>query len=134
MQLVIDANPFIAGFLRNSTSRKIILSEKVNLCSPSWILEEFKRNESELKSKFPSSSNFSETKEILVKFIKILPGSEYSSFILEASKLTKHEKDIPYFALALHLSCPIWSDEKSFKSQSKILVYSTVELIKEIDL
>ena len=47
MILVIDANPFIAGFLRNSISRKIILSEKVLLHAPDWLNDEFKRNEYE---------------------------------------------------------------------------------------
>lgn len=134
MQLVIDANPFIAGFLRDSASRRIILSEKVVLFSPSWLLEEFQRNEPVLKNKFPSSSNFSETKDILLRFIKIVPKAEYAGFISEASRLAKHVKDVPYFALALHLNCPIWSEEKSFKSQTKVRVHSTSEMVKEFGL
>lgn len=130
MILVIDANPFIAGFLRNSTSRHIILSEKILLYSPDWLIGEFERNESELMEKFSDSSKFFETKKILFKFVKIVPKQEYSKYIEEASKLTKHTKDVPYFASALSLNCPIWSDEKSFKQQSKIKVLSTEELIK----
>ena len=130
MFLVIDANSFIAGFLRDSVSRKIILHENITLYSPKWLRDEFDRNERELKKKFPSSSKFSETKKILFEFINFISESEYSKFMDEASKLTKHVNDLPYFALALHLDCPIWSNEKSFKRQSKIKVYSTSELLR----
>lgn len=132
MILVIDANPFIAGFLRDSTSRKIILSEKVTLYSPDWLVKEFERNESELMEKFPASDDFLETKMILFKFIKIVPEQEYSMYMEEASKLTKHIKDVPYFALALSLNCPIWSDEKSFKQQPKVVVYSTSDMVAKL--
>ena len=40
-----------------------------------------------------------------------------------------HAKDVPYFALALSLNCPIWSDEKSFKKQNKVEVYSTADVV-----
>ena len=134
MILVIDANPFIAGFLRNSGSRLIILSGKVRLYSPDWIEQEFNRNEKELVKKFSDTSKFSETKRLLFTFLNIIPHSEYSPYIKEASNLTKHTKDIPYFALALYLNCAIWSEERSFKKQSKVKVYSTSELLEEVGL
>ena len=129
MILVIDANPFIAGFLRNSASRQAMLSEKLILYSPDWLIAEFERNESELMEKLSNSEDFFETKKILLKFVKIVPESEYLMYTEEASNLTKHIKDIPYFALALSANCPIWSDEKSFKQQSKVVVYSTSDLV-----
>lgn len=132
MRLVIDANPFIAGFLRDSTSRKIIFSEKIVLFSPDWLKDEFERNEAELIKKFPSTEKFSATKEALFGFVNIVPHKEYSSYIEEALPLVKHAKDAPYFALALQLNVPIWSEEKSFKLQSKVSVYSTLELIRLI--
>ena len=134
MLLVIDANPFIASFLQDSFSRKILLSEKVTACAPAWLKDEFERNESGLKKKFPSDADFAKTKEILFKFVKLVPASEYSSFIAEASGLVKHSNDVPYFALALHLKCPLWSEERSFKTQSAVKVYSTSELLKELAL
>src|SRR3989339_873686 len=100
MILVIDANPFIAGFLRDSTSRRIILSDSVKLYTPDWLVAEFERNEFELKEKFPNSEHFFETKKTLLKFVNIVSEYKYSAYIEEASKLAKHAKDIPYFALA----------------------------------
>ena len=34
-----------------------------------------------------------------------------------------------YFALALKLDCPIWSNEKAFKKQSVVKAFSTSDLI-----
>ena len=133
MILVIDANPFIAGFLRNSTSRQIILSDKVILYSPEWLTDEFERNEEELMEKFSDSTKFFETKKMLFTFVRIVPQKEYSIHMEDASKLTKHTKDISYFSLALSLNCSIWSDEKSFKQQSKVEVYSTPDLLKKLE-
>ncbi len=134
MILIIDANSFIAGFLRNSTSRQIILSDEVILYSPKWLVDEFERNEDELMAKFPDKPNFLQTKRILLEFIRLVPASEYSLCIKEASKLVKHSKDIPYFALALCLNCAIWSNEGSFKNQSRVKVLSTADLVKELRL
>ncbi len=134
MILVIDANSFIAGFLRDSMSRRIIVSDKVKLFSPDWLEQEFNRNEYELMGKFPDKSKFSETRSILLGFVNMVPYNEYESNLNEASKLTKHEKDVPYFALALSLNCAIWSNEISFKSQSKIKVYSTSDLVQIFSL
>ena len=134
MDLVIDANPFIAGFLKDSTSRRIMLLSKLHLYSPDWLEHELSSNEKELIEKFSNADKFSETKSILLEFVTLVPQKEYSEFVGEASKLTKHAKDIPYFALALKLKCPIWSNEKSFKSQSKVKVYDTSELVREFNL
>ncbi len=134
MILVIDANSFIAGFLRNSTSRQIILSGDVALYSPKWLVDELERNEDELMAKFPGKAGFAETKRTLLEFVRLVPASEYSPYIKEASRLVKHPKDIPYFALALYLNCAIWSNERSFKNQPIVEVFSTSDMVKKLKL
>jgi predicted nucleic acid-binding protein len=44
-------------------------------------------------------------------------------------EIAPHEEDIPCFALALALNSPIWSNEKEFKNQSKIKVFSTSDIV-----
>jgi predicted nucleic acid-binding protein len=51
---------------------------------------------------------------------------EYSTV---AREIAPHEEDIPCFALALALNSPVWSNEKEFKSQSKIKVFSTSDMV-----
>ena len=55
-----------------------------------------------------------------------------------AEQLTKKEytefvKDIDFFALAVKIGCPIWSNDKLFKKQSEVLVFTTIEIIELFD-
>lgn len=62
----------------------------------------------------------------------LIPKEEIEPFIEEAEKISPDERDVLYFALALKLKCGIWSNDKKLKKQSKIKIYSTEELLKEI--
>ena len=70
--------------------------------------------------------------EFILGKIIIVPEYEYTHLFSEARRLAPHTKDVPYFALALRLRCAIFSDEKAFKNQSKVKIYSTSELVKEL--
>jgi len=48
----------------------------------------------------------------------------------EAIKVCPDPKDVPYFALAMHLKCPLWSNDKQLKSQETVKVYATHELLE----
>ncbi len=68
--------------------------------------------------------------EDLRLFVGFVPDEEFKDLGSEAKQLLgKHRKDIPYFALALFLNCGIWSNEKRFKRQPRIRVFSTADLI-----
>ena len=63
---------------------------------------------------------------------------KYEQSLSEAAKISPHgtdvHKDDPYFALALFFNAPIWSDEKAFKKQPKVKVFSTSDLISFLSL
>ncbi|HJH26066.1 MAG TPA: hypothetical protein C5S37_04650 [Methanophagales archaeon] len=65
--------------------------------------------------------------------MEIYPKGKYEEALSEAEKISPHSQDIhkddPYFALALSFNAPIWSDEKAFKKQSVVEVFSTSDLI-----
>lgn len=62
-------------------------------------------------------------------FVETIKDEEIKQYVGEAKKLAPHEEDIPCFALALALNSSIWSNEKEFKYQDKIKVFSTSDLI-----
>ena len=70
---------------------------------------------------------------LLERKIEVYSQEKYEEFLSEAGNISPHGKDVhkddPYFALALSLNAPIWSDEKAFKNQSKVKVFSTSDLI-----
>jgi predicted nucleic acid-binding protein len=54
---------------------------------------------------------------------------ELSEFVQEAENITPDPDDMVYFALALRMKCPIWSNDKKLKEQEKVKVYNTHELV-----
>ena len=50
-----------------------------------------------------------------------------------AIKICPDQEDIEYFALALYLDLPLWSNDKLLKTQDIVKVYSTEELIKILE-
>ncbi|MFH0701480.1 MAG: PIN domain-containing protein, partial [Candidatus Woesearchaeota archaeon] len=62
--------------------------------------------------------------------INVVPEEEFVSLIDLAVKSCPDPKDIAYFALALYLKCPLWSNEKKLKEQNEVIVYATHELIR----
>jgi len=79
-----------------------------------------------------TNEEFIQIMHALKDVIAIIPKEEYSKFMKEAEKITPDEKDVLYFALALKLRCGIWSNDKKLKTQNKIKIYSTEDLLKNI--
>ena len=138
MRLVIDANRLfsvIIGKSLNTASISVFFSDNTELYAPFRLLAELENNRDEIRSKSGFShedfDNFVSVLKIRVKFI---PLEDFIDKISEAKKISPHSKDMEYFALGLSLDCAIWSDEKAFKKQSKVKVYSASELLKELGL
>ena len=62
--------------------------------------------------------------------IIIISSKEFVKYKNDAMKISPYSKDVPYFALALAFNAAIWSDEKAFKKQDKVKIFSTEELKK----
>jgi|SRR3989338_2507780 len=136
MKLVIDANrifSLIIGKKLDSAAIEIFFSEDVDFSAPFRMLAELENNREEirLKSRF-SYEDFDNFVSVLKLKIRFIPLEDFMGKISEAKDISPHSKDIEYFALALKLGCGVWSDEKSFKEQSKVKVYSTSELVEEL--
>jgi len=133
MELVIDAAILFSFFKPESFTRDFVKSlyiSGVRLFAPDFLLGELLS----LKDKICEYSGLDEEDFVtsfilLCEVIDVVPRSEFNEFIPKAEKLLpEHPKDAPYFALALKLGIPIWSNEKRFKSQSNVRVFSTHEL------
>ena len=136
MRLVVDSN-ILVSFFRPNPVNEIISKSSLNelyLFAPEYAIEELKKNNSDLLKYSKLNSEQLDIKFIeLSSLIKIVPNESFKEFELEAKQISPHDKDIPIFALALSLNCPIWSNEPRFKEQSKIDVFSTREMIKLFD-
>jgi len=134
MKSVVDTNILIS-FFRESPVKYIIINQALfdlELYSPKYALEELWNNKLDLLkySKLSNAELESKFNE-LQRYIKFLPPHLLKSFEDKAKQISPHDKDIPFFALALKLNCFIWSNEPAFKKQSKVKVLNTKELIEE---
>ena len=141
MFLIVDASILFSFFNPDSARRMVIESSSglgFNLISPDFAFDELTKDKEEIqKYSEISELEFIIFFSLLEKKIESFSRDMYESFLSDANKISPHgkqTKDDPYFALALALNCAIWSDEKAFKKQSKVKVFNTSELLKELGL
>jgi predicted nucleic acid-binding protein len=135
MLLVVDANFLMAALIKDSTTRKLLMSEELTLIAPEFLLEEIEKYSGYLSEKTKLEENL--IKELLSEVvekagIKIYPAEEFKAKLNEASELSPDPKDLMYFALALKEKAIIWSNDKELKKQNKAKIITTEELKKEI--
>ena len=131
MELVVDANILFAALIGKGKTQELFFERKIKLASPLRLIEEFENNKEIIaKRGGVSVQEIMKAFELLKERIELHPtvGIPLETRA-KAEKLAPHNKDVPYFALALHLGCAIWSREGDFKKQGEIKVYSTPELV-----
>lgn len=136
MELVVDANILVAGFLRAATTRELLLDERLTLWAPEYALLETQRIllTPRIQRKFGKLSP-EQVKLALAATtasIQVLPDTTYRAHLPEAKDLAADPADAPYLALALHLDLPIWSNDALLKEQERVTVYTTQEILDRI--
>jgi predicted nucleic acid-binding protein len=137
-RIVVDANVIASALLKDSFTRKLLLHD----CTPKLFAPMFLENELLKYTKFFSKKTGLPKKKIkllLEKLFKegnitLVPKKEYAEFMGKAKEFSPDPQDTVYFALALKLSCPIWSQDSALKKQFFVKIYSTTELSKKIEL
>lgn len=132
MELVIDANILMSALINTEgKTYHLIFNDKIKLFSIDKLLNELEKHKQEIlvKSKL-SEDDFNLFLSLISSRIEFIPYSELKKFALEAEKISPDINDMEYFALALKLNCAIWTNDKKLKTQTKIKIYSTEELLK----
>lgn len=133
MMLVIDANILFATLIRESYTRQILLVGNHELYAPDYIFDEVKKHFQTLKQK--TGLPKADLDELLSKIVKngnirIVKPENFKEKFTEARAISPDPDDVEYFALALKLDCPIWSNDKRLKEQKKVRIVSTKELAR----
>jgi len=132
MQLVLDANVVISLLINPSKdSVDLFFRDDLDLYIPEIIFEEIDRNMDDIatRSKF-SNEETDRFIEILKNRVTIVHEADFLKFRAEAKAICPDIKDLNYFALALHLKCPLWSNDKILKKQERIKVMNTAEILR----
>src|SRR3989344_6656156 len=117
MDLVVDANIIISTLISPvGKTAEILFSNKLTLHIPEYLLEELEKYEEEISKKSRlSSEKIGLLFSLISSKLEIVPFKEFEDFTKEASKICPDPKDTEYFALALKLRCPLWSNDKKLK-------------------
>lgn len=130
MNLVVDTNVLFTFFWKKSITKKLLMKKNLRLFSPEFALEEINKYKSEILKKTKiSEEKFKELKTDLAMAIEFIPLEEYKESIKSASKISPDPNDSDFFALALKLQVPLWSNDSLLKKQNKIKVVSTSDLL-----
>ena len=136
MEFVVDTNVLFTFFWKYSFTKGILVDQDFEFFAPEYALEELNKYTDEiLKKTGISLDNFKELRTELAIFIEFIPLDEYKHFMPEAlSLIPMYRNDMDFLALSLKFRLPIWSNDPHLKKQSKIKVYNTSELLKELGL
>jgi len=136
MRLIVDTNILIAALIRNSTSRRLLFLPYFKLFAPETAIDELNKY-TELISKKSELSSYdvSLLKFYLFSYIRFVPLSDIMHKMEEAEDLIGDidYKDVQFLALALAIENDgVWAEDKHFTQQSKIKVWSTDDLLKQM--
>ncbi len=134
MELVVDANILVAGFLRSALTRELLVDERLTLYTPEYGLEETEAvlARPRFRKKLGGLS-LTDVRFILTNLtakIRVLPTRIYAAQLSHAARLSPDPGDIPYLATAMHLHVWLWSNDADLKNQRAVPVYTTEELLE----
>ena len=131
MLVVIDANVVISVFIKPGMPISLLFKEDLNIFAPELLLREVEENKEIIYEKSElTREEITKALNIIKQRITFIPEREFTYQRESAEKICPDKKDLSYFALALHINCPIWTNDKKLKQQPHIKVYATHELIE----
>lgn len=132
MRLVIDANIIFSFLIKQGKTSEILSDLSLRIYAPEYLFQEIQKHKEEILIKTHRSENeFERLLETLREIIIVIPENDFEDYLEFAEEISPDPDDAVYFALALRLNCPIWSNDKKLKQQNKINIHSTEDLINK---
>lgn len=139
MEVVVDTNVLFTFFWPNSTFAGM-LEKDLALSAPELALAELRKYRTAIMRRAGVSEKiFDEKIKELRQFVIFVALEEYGPMMRQAMTLGKDlpdaeaeefVDDLDFFALALFRQCPIWTNDKIFKKQTAIPVFTTKEMVE----
>jgi predicted nucleic acid-binding protein len=140
MKFVVDSNVLFTYFWKSSVFGDFCSRQDLKLFTPEYALIEINKYSEEIMKKVKISKyEFKKLRINLALKVGFIPIEEYKDcfdevkFFLGKLKDNVYSEllnDIDFFATAVKYKCPIWSNDKLFKKQSAVVVFTTKELIE----
>jgi len=134
MRLTVDTNPIISALLRDSTCRRILLSENLEFNSPQVVLEEIEKYRLELcKRSGYTEGELASILDLILNNVQIVPDEKLLEYLEKADEIIGKidEKDSQFVAACLATNSEgIWTFDRHFEKQDKIRVFKLEELLE----
>lgn len=131
MDVVVDANVLFAALIKQSITEELLFANCLHLYAPEFILVEFEKHKEEILQKTErTTQEFYTLLEVFRRRITFVPLDDLVAYLEQAEQISPDPKDVTYIALALKLHISVWSNDKDFKKQNKVKVYTTEEIMK----
>ncbi|MCI0503213.1 PIN domain-containing protein [Candidatus Micrarchaeota archaeon] len=131
MQLVVDTNVLISALLARSKTYELIVLGDLELFAPEFSLEEIEKHSVELRGRMEvSKEEFNVALSLILSKVTVVNRSQYKQYEDRAKKICPDPKDFTFFALALAMRVPLWTNETRLKKQKDVMVYDTKDIIK----
>lgn len=139
LRMVIDTNVLIGALVKDNSFKARFLKDRYfQFFFPDYGLLEIEKFRDyiclkrERKSIAPS---FDFAIKFLLDSVTTIPQQLYKDQMSRACEemAAIDQKDTPFLALALHLECPLWSDDTHLKRQTLVPCYTTAEISRLLD-
>ena len=133
MKVILDVNILLSALIRDSTTRDIIIHSGLNFYFPEPSLQKIRKyQEYIIEKSCLTKIEYFMVLRTLFKFIKIIPTEEVLKSWDEAKEIMERvdPEDVMFIAAALSQdNSIIWSEDKDFERQDKIIILKTKDII-----
>ncbi|MEK6922115.1 MAG: PIN domain-containing protein [Nanoarchaeota archaeon] len=134
MKLVVDSNVIFTFFWKNAIATDLFVFQDVELYTPEFTLKEIEKYSKEIMKKGKiEQKEFIDVKKELQMLITFVSLEKYKELLEKALNVTPDPDDVDFFALALKMNLPIWSNDKKLKQQNIVKILTTKEVIELFD-
>jgi len=134
MIIVIDTNILISALIKDSLTRRIIVSSGMNFCYPEISLHELRRHKNMVMEKSGlDEKEFESLLEKILKYVVLIPTEVIKDHLEKAKDIMSKidPKDVVFMAVALAFeNAVIWSDDRDFEKQISVGVVKTAQFAR----
>ena len=134
MRFVVDTNIIFSALIKDSITRKILLSTKFEFFTPEYIFVEIQNHSDEIIKRCDlDTEDFELMVDSLMTDVMVVSIDDFKKYIPKAYNIMKDidEDDTSFLALGLMIEGDgIWSNDPHFDKQNEIKVWKTKDMIK----
>lgn len=136
LTLVVDSNVFVAAILKDSITRRLLLSRQFSLLTPDTTTDEILAHDERFaRAAGIALESFYDVAHDILEPVQTVPMQEYAAQWGEAVRLmAKHDPDdVPFVAVALAVpNDGIWTNDPHFSHLKRVPIWRTHRVLEYV--